>query len=94
MNIIDSNKWLLVNLVNQSKLYKYIQKTISDEHNFFHSIDRFKKSENPKLREKEEVLRKTFTEKVKNEEARFRQWEQQVNQHNKFHYNQSISNLL
>ncbi|KAL7325485.1 Septin spn4 [Mucor circinelloides] len=39
---------------------------------------KLKKSENPKLREKEEVLRKTFTEKVRNEEARFRQWEQQL----------------
>ncbi|CEP15783.1 hypothetical protein [Parasitella parasitica] len=39
---------------------------------------KLKKSENPKLREKEEALRKTFTEKVKSEEARFRQWEQQL----------------
>ncbi|KAG2196405.1 hypothetical protein INT46_011023 [Mucor plumbeus] len=39
---------------------------------------KLKKSENPKLREKEEMLRKTFTEKVRNEEARFRQWEQQL----------------
>lgn len=37
-----------------------------------------KKSENPKLREKEEDLRKSFTEKVRDEEARFRQWEQQL----------------
>jgi cell division control protein 12 len=39
---------------------------------------RLKKSENPKLREKEEDLRKSFTDKVKTEESRFRQWEQQV----------------
>ncbi|KAI8646594.1 Septin-domain-containing protein [Parasitella parasitica] len=39
---------------------------------------KLKKSENPKLREKEEAVRKTFTEKVKSEEARFRQWEQQL----------------
>ncbi|KAI8996879.1 septin [Pilobolus umbonatus] len=37
-----------------------------------------KKVENPKFREKEEDLRKTFTEKVRNEETRFRQWEQQL----------------
>lgn len=30
------------------------------------------------MREKEEDLRKTFTEKVRNEETRFRQWEQQL----------------
>lgn len=37
-----------------------------------------KKAENPKLREKEEELRKSFTEKVRNEESRFREWEQQL----------------
>jgi cell division control protein 12 len=37
-----------------------------------------KKPENPKLREKEEELRKSFTEKVRSEESRFRQWEQQL----------------
>lgn len=30
------------------------------------------------MREKEEELRKSFTEKVRSEEARFRQWEQQL----------------
>ncbi|KAI9484204.1 MAG: Septin-domain-containing protein [Benjaminiella poitrasii] len=39
---------------------------------------KLKKSENPKFREKEEALRKSFTEKVRNEESRFRQWEQQL----------------
>ncbi|KAI8645066.1 Septin-domain-containing protein [Parasitella parasitica] len=33
------------------------------------------KAENPKYREKEESLRKEFTEQVKKEETRFRQWE-------------------
>lgn len=37
-----------------------------------------KKAENPKFRDKEEDLRKTFTEKVRSEENRFRQWEQQL----------------
>ncbi|KAI7856328.1 Septin-domain-containing protein [Circinella umbellata] len=37
-----------------------------------------KKYENPKHREKEESLRKVFTEQVKSEENRFRQWEQQL----------------
>jgi cell division control protein 12 len=36
------------------------------------------KSENPKHREKEESLRKEFTEQVKKEENRFRQWETQL----------------
>ncbi|EIE86179.1 hypothetical protein RO3G_10890 [Rhizopus delemar RA 99-880] len=37
-----------------------------------------KKIENPKFREKEEELRKSFTSKVKSEEVRFREWEQQL----------------
>ncbi len=37
-----------------------------------------KKVENPKFKEEEEALRKRFTEQVKAEEARFRQWEQHV----------------
>ncbi|KAI8138484.1 Septin-domain-containing protein [Fennellomyces sp. T-0311] len=37
-----------------------------------------KKYENPKHREKEDDLRKVFTEQVKGEENRFRQWEQQL----------------
>ena len=39
---------------------------------------RVKKSDNPKFKEEEEALRKRFTEQVKNEESRFRQWEQHV----------------
>lgn len=37
-----------------------------------------KKLDNPKFKEEEEMLRKRFTEQVKMEEARFRQWEQHV----------------
>lgn len=37
-----------------------------------------RKIDNPKYREEEEMLRKRFTEQVKLEEARFRQWEQHV----------------
>ena len=37
-----------------------------------------KKVDNPKFKEEEEQLRKRFTEQVKAEEARFRQWEQHV----------------
>ncbi|KAI8393828.1 Septin-domain-containing protein [Radiomyces spectabilis] len=37
-----------------------------------------KKYENPKHREKEDALRKVFTEQVRQEENRFRQWEQQL----------------
>lgn len=37
-----------------------------------------KKLDNPKFKEEEEALRKRFTEQVKSEEARFRQWEQHV----------------
>ena len=35
-----------------------------------------KKLDNPKFKEEEEQLRKRFTEQVKQEEARFRHWEQ------------------
>lgn len=42
---------------------------------------RVTKYENPKHREKEEALRKVFTEQVKTEENRFRHWEQQVRAH-------------
>jgi len=37
-----------------------------------------RKFENPKFKEEEEALRKRFTEQVKAEEARFRQWEQHL----------------
>lgn len=37
-----------------------------------------RKVDNPKFKEEEEGLRKRFTEQVKLEEARFRQWEQHV----------------
>jgi cell division control protein 12 len=37
-----------------------------------------KKLNNPKFKEEEEQLRKRFTEQVKAEESRFRQWEQHV----------------
>lgn len=39
---------------------------------------RAKKYENPKFKEQEEKLRLAFTEQVKKEENRFRQWEAQV----------------
>jgi cell division control protein 12 len=44
-----------------------------------------KKLDNPKFKEEEEQLRKRFTEQVKAEEARFRQWEQ----HARFHFSTS-----
>jgi cell division control protein 12 len=37
-----------------------------------------KKVDNPKFKEEEEALRKRFTEQVKAEEVRFRQWEQHL----------------
>ena len=37
-----------------------------------------RKLDNPKFKEEEESLRKRFTEQVKKEEARFRQWEQKL----------------
>jgi cell division control protein 12 len=37
-----------------------------------------RKLDNPKFKEEEEALRKRFTEQVKIEEQRFRQWEQKL----------------
>jgi cell division control protein 12 len=37
-----------------------------------------KKVDNPKFREEQEALRRRFTEEIKAEEARFRQWEQHL----------------
>jgi len=37
-----------------------------------------KKVENPKFKDEEDGLRRRFTEQVKSEEARFRQWEQHL----------------
>ena len=37
-----------------------------------------RKLDNPKFKEEEEALRKRFTEQVKVEEHRFRQWEQKL----------------
>ncbi|KAI7101499.1 hypothetical protein KC352_g37807, partial [Hortaea werneckii] len=37
-----------------------------------------RKLDNPKFKEEEEALRKRFTEQVKVEEQRFRQWEQKL----------------
>ena len=46
--------------------------------NTFLALLRVKKYDNPKFKEEEEALRKRFTEQVKLEENRFRQWEQQL----------------
>lgn len=45
--------------------------------NHFRS-NRVKKLNNPKFKEEEDSLRKKFTEQVKQEENRFRHWEQQL----------------
>jgi cell division control protein 12 len=37
-----------------------------------------KNYDNPKFRDEEDTLRKRFTDQVKQEENRFRQWEQQL----------------
>lgn len=39
---------------------------------------KIKKVDNPKFKEEEEALRRRFTEQVKLEEQRFRQWEQHL----------------
>lgn len=45
---------------------------------YFIHFYRTKKFSNPKFKEEEDNLRKKFTEQVKQEENRFRQWEQQL----------------
>jgi cell division control protein 12 len=49
-----------------------------------------KKLDNPKFKEEEEQLRKRFTEQVKAEEARFRQWEQHVRTRFSFYVDTSL----
>lgn len=47
-------------------------------HRFIVIRYRVKNYDNPKFREEEDMLRKRFTDQVKSEENRFRQWEQQL----------------
>lgn len=74
MRVTASNRWLLASLASPSKLGHPQNMRIGlTDHDL-----RAKKYENPKHREKEDALRKVFTEQVRSEETRFRQWEQQV----------------
>lgn len=73
MRIIDRFKWRPASLVILGKNQNYAT--------FFfiwRVFDRVEKDENAKFAEEEEMLRKNFTEKVRAEESRFRNWEQQV----------------
>lgn len=53
-----------------------------------------KKLDNPKFKEEEELLRKRFTEQVKMEEARFRQWEQHVSSFSLSHSDLDLADTL
>jgi septin family protein len=80
MRIIVNHKWKQGNLVKQSKflcIIDFLDNYKSDQILFFR-LFRQKKLDNPKFKEEEEALRKRFTEQVKQEESRFRQWEQHV----------------
>lgn len=79
MKTTDSSRWLLASLASPSKPICTISMTLAKC--WATTFCRVKKYENPKHREKEEALRKVFTEQVKAEENRFRQWEQQVRSH-------------
>src|SRR4051794_35975790 len=86
MRIIANHKWKQGSLVKPSKFLSYIKfllfKFILII--FFCLFFRQKKLDNPKFKEEEETLRKRFTEQVKQEENRFRQWEQHVSTLNYF----------
>jgi septin family protein len=73
MKIIVSFKWKRESLVIHGK-FCYIERCTCYSSSFVSA----EKDENAKFAEEEEQLRKNFTEKVKSEEGRFRQWEQQV----------------
>src|ERR1700722_13767299 len=53
-----------------------------------------KKLDNPKFKEEEEQLRRRFTEQVKAEEARFRQWEQHVSSSYRFKRHSELTSVL
>lgn len=65
-------------LIETTELVHYENYRLSEMATRKFGEGKFVKVENPKHREKEELLRKEFTEQVKNEESRFRQWETQL----------------
>lgn len=76
MKCIVKCKWKIVNSVKPSKSISS-NNEIMPAHTLWDCC-RAKKYENPKFKEQEEKLRLAFTEQVKKEENRFRQWEAQV----------------
>ena len=81
MRIIANHKWKQGNLVKPSKILSLNYRFLYNYKSILIIIFCFfrpKKLDNPKFKEEEETLRKRFTEQVKQEENRFRQWEQHV----------------
>ncbi|KAI8341606.1 Septin-domain-containing protein [Choanephora cucurbitarum] len=73
--LIRTHMMDLITLTEQSYYETYRQEQMTSR---TFGEQKKKKEEHPRFREKEEALRKVFTDKVKNEEIRFRQWEQQL----------------
>lgn len=72
MKIIDKHKWKQGNSGMPS--HSSLTSLFYPDNFYNRSEPKVKKVENPKFKEEEEALRKRFTEQVKMEEARFRQW--------------------
>jgi septin family protein len=73
MKTIDNFRWRLGTVIKKAFLFLLADLIISFSRKF--GEPKIKKLDNPKFKEEEESLRKRFTEQVKAEETRFRQWE-------------------
>ncbi|GAA5974014.1 hypothetical protein JCM11641_008213 [Rhodosporidiobolus odoratus] len=68
----------MLDLINTSEDHHYENYRLQQMETRKFGEPKVKKVDNPKFKEEEEALRKRFTEQVKMEEARFRQWEQHL----------------
>ncbi|KAG8840911.1 hypothetical protein FRB91_005536 [Serendipita sp. 411] len=68
----------MLDLINTTEEHHYENYRLEQMETRKFGEARVKKPDNPKFKEEEEALRKRFTEQVKAEEARFRQWEQHL----------------
>jgi cell division control protein 12 len=68
----------MLDLINTTEETHYENYRLSQMETRKFGEPRVRKVDNPKFKEEEEALRKRFTEQVKAEETRFRQWEQHL----------------
>lgn len=68
----------MLDLITTTEEVHYEQYRIAQMETRKFGEPKIRKVDNPQFKEEEEALRKRFTDQVKLEEARFRQWEQHV----------------